>query len=103
MVAKSSRVSRTRRERVADPSQFSRNHFGIRHICEINKTELRTNCDINETLRDNIASKLSYIFCKRCSGERHETVARTSHDYRATILNYSQLCRQRFVKRVPPI
>ena len=28
MVAKSSRVSRTRRELVADPSQFSRNHFG---------------------------------------------------------------------------
>ena len=59
MVAKSSRLSRTRRELVADPSQFSRNHFGTGHICEINKTELRTNCDINETLRDNIASKLN--------------------------------------------
>ena len=40
-------------------SQNGRNHFGTRHICEINKTELRTNCDINETLRDNIASKLN--------------------------------------------
>ena len=59
MVAKSLRMSRTRRKLVADPSQFSRNHFGTRHICEINKTELRTNCDINETLRDNIASKLN--------------------------------------------
>ena len=59
MVAKSSRVSRTRRELVADPSQFSRNHFGTGHICEINKTELRANCDINETLRDKIASKLN--------------------------------------------
>ena len=59
MVAKSSRVSRTRRELVADPSQFSRNHFGAQHICEINKTELRTNGDINETLRDNITSKLN--------------------------------------------
>ena len=59
MVAKSSRVSRTRRELVTDPSQFSRNHFGTQHICEINKTELRTNGDINETLRDNITSKLN--------------------------------------------
>ena len=59
MVAKSSRMSRTRREIVADPSQFSRNHFGTGHICEINKTELRTNCDINETLCDNIARKLN--------------------------------------------
>ena len=59
MVAKSSRVSRTRRELVADPAQFSRNLFGTRHFCEINKTELRTNCDINETLHDNIASKLN--------------------------------------------
>ena len=59
IVAKSSRVSRTRRELVADPSQFSRNHFGTGHICEINKTELRANCDINKTLRDNIASKLN--------------------------------------------
>ena len=59
LVAKSSRVSRTRRELVADPSQFSRNRFGKQHICEINKTELRTNCDINETLRDNIASKFN--------------------------------------------
>ena len=57
MVAKSSRVSRTRRELVAYPSQFRRNHFGTQHICETIKTELRTNCDINETLRDNIASK----------------------------------------------
>ena len=31
----------TRREVVADPSQFSRSHFGTQHICEINKTELR--------------------------------------------------------------
>ena len=30
MVAKSSRVSQTRRELVADPSQLSRNHFGAR-------------------------------------------------------------------------
>ena len=59
MVAKSSRVYRTRRELVTDLSQFSCNHFGTRHICEINKTELRTNCDINETLRDNIASELN--------------------------------------------
>ena len=59
MVGKSSRMSRNRRELVADPSQFSRNHFGTRHICEINKTKFRTNCDINETLRDNIASKLN--------------------------------------------
>ena len=59
MVAKSSRVSRARRGLVADPSQFSRNHIGTRHICEINKTELRTNCDINEAIRDNIASKLN--------------------------------------------
>ena len=59
MVAKSPRVFRTCREVVADPSQFSRNHFGKGHICEINKTELRTNCDINKTLRDNIASKLN--------------------------------------------
>ena len=58
MVAKSSRVSRNRRELVADPSQFCRNHFGTRHICEIIKTKLRINCDINETLRDDIASKL---------------------------------------------
>ena len=43
----------------ADPSQFSRNHFGTRRICGINKTELRTNYDINETLRDYIASKLN--------------------------------------------
>ena len=40
-------------------SQFSRNDFGTRHICEINKTKLRANCDINETLGDNIASKLT--------------------------------------------
>ena len=59
MVAKSSPVSRNRRELVADPSQFSRNHFGTRHICEIIKTKLRINCDINETLRDDIASKLN--------------------------------------------
>ena len=59
MVAKSSRVSRSRRELVADPSQFSRNHFGTRHICEIIKTKLRINWDINETLRDDIASKLN--------------------------------------------
>ena len=59
MVAKSSRVSQTLRELVADPSQFSRNHFETRHICEINNTELRTNCDTNETLRDDIASKLN--------------------------------------------
>ena len=59
MIAKSLRVSRTRRELVADPSQFSRHHFGTRHICEVNKIELRTNCDINETLRDNIASKFN--------------------------------------------
>ena len=59
MVAMSSRVSQTRRELVADPSQFSRNHFGTGHICEIYKTVLRTNCDINETLCDNIASKLN--------------------------------------------
>ena len=45
IVAKSSRVSRTRRELVADPSQFSRHHFGTRRISEINKTELRTNRD----------------------------------------------------------
>ena len=51
-------VVSNRRELVVDPSQFSRDHFGTRHICEINKTELRTNCDINETLRDNIAIKL---------------------------------------------
>ena len=59
MVAKSSRMSRTRRELVANSSQFSRNHSGTRHICDMNKTELRSNCDINETLRDNIASKLN--------------------------------------------
>ena len=59
MVTKSSRVSGTRRELVANPSQFSRNHFGTQHICETIKTELRTNCDVNETLRDNIASKLN--------------------------------------------
>ena len=59
MVAKSSRVSLTRGELVANPSQFSRNHFGTQHICEINKTELRTNFNINETLRNNIASKLN--------------------------------------------
>ena len=55
MVAKSSWVSRTHRELGADPSQFSRNHFETRHICEINKTEFRT----NETLCNNIASKLN--------------------------------------------
>ena len=38
------------------------------------------------------------LFLRPC----RETVARTSHDYRVSILNYSQLCRQRFVKRVPP-
>ena len=59
IVAKSSRVSRNRRELVADPSQFSCNYFGTRHICEIIKTKLRINCGINETLRDNIASKLN--------------------------------------------
>ena len=59
IVAKSSRVSRTRHELGADPSQLSRNHFGTRRICEINKTELRTNCDINETLRAYIASELN--------------------------------------------
>ena len=59
MVAKSSLVSQNRRELVADPSQLSRNHFGTRHICEIIKTKLRINCDINETLRDNIASKFN--------------------------------------------
>ena len=59
MVAKSLQVSQNRRELVADPSQFSGNHFGTRHICEINKTELRTNCGINEMLRDNIASKIN--------------------------------------------
>ena len=57
--ATNSRVSRTRRQFVANPSQLSRNHFETRHICEINQTELRTNCDINETLRDYIASKLN--------------------------------------------
>ena len=51
--------SQSHRELVADPSQFSRNHFGTRHICEINKTGLRANYDINKTLRDNIASKLN--------------------------------------------
>ena len=59
IVAKSSRVSRNRHELVADPSQFSRNHFGTQNICEIIKTKLRINCDINETLRDDIASKLN--------------------------------------------
>ena len=67
IVAKSSRVSRTRRELVADPSQFSRNYLDARHICEINKTKLRINCDINETLRDNIASKLNYAMFWRKS------------------------------------
>ena len=46
IVAKSSRVSRTLRELVVDPAQFSRNHFGTRRICKINKTELRINYDI---------------------------------------------------------
>ena len=59
IVAKSSRVSQTSRELVTDLSQFSRNHFGTRHICEINKNELRTNCVITKTLRDNIGSKLN--------------------------------------------
>ena len=54
--SQSSRVSRNRRKLDADPSKFSRNHFGTGHICEIIKTKLRINCDINETLRDNIAS-----------------------------------------------
>ena len=67
MVAKSSRMSRNRRELVADPSQFSRNYFGSRHICEINKTKLRINCDINETLCDNIASKLNKAMFWRTS------------------------------------
>ena len=40
------------------------------------------------------ATTLRVNLTKRCSGERRETVARTSHDYRASILNYSQLCRQ---------
>ena len=55
VIAGVSNPSRTCRH----PSQFSRNHFGTRHICEINKTELRTYCDINETLCDSIASKLN--------------------------------------------
>ena len=59
MDAKSSQVSRNRRKLVADPSQVSRNHFGTWHICEINKTKLRINYDMNETLRDNIVSKLN--------------------------------------------
>ena len=67
MVAKSSQVSRNRRELVADPSQFSRNHFGTQHICEIIKTKLGINCDINETLRDNIASKLNQAMFWRTS------------------------------------
>ena len=46
IVAKSSQMSQTRHELVADPSQFSRNHFGTRHFCEINLTELRINCDM---------------------------------------------------------
>ena len=40
--------------------KFSRNHFGTRHICDINKTELRTNWVINEALCDNIVSKLCH-------------------------------------------
>ena len=59
VIAGVSKPSRTCREPVAEPSQFSRRHFGTRHICEIIKTKLRINCDINETLRDNIASKLN--------------------------------------------
>ena len=91
-------VAQSSRENV-DHLQFSRNQFGTRHICEINETELRTNCDINDTLRDYIASKLN----KRRSGERRETMPRMSHDYRASVLNYMQLCRQRFVKSASPI
>ena len=45
----------THRELVAYPSQFSRNHYETRHICEINCEQIVT----NETLRDNIASKLN--------------------------------------------
>ena len=55
VIAGVSNPSRTCRR----PLQFSRSHFGTRRICEINKTELRTICDINETLRDYIASKLN--------------------------------------------
>ena len=58
-LAKWSQSHRGCLETVADPSQFSRNHFGTRHICEISKTKLRINRDINETLRDSIASKLN--------------------------------------------
>ena len=56
---------------------------------KINKTELQTNCDINETLRDYIVSKAQ---------EHREINAPTSNDYREIVLNYTQLCCQRFIK-----
>ena len=42
VIAGVSKSSRT----CVNPLQFSRNHFGTRHICEINKTELRTKCEL---------------------------------------------------------
>ena len=36
IVAKSSRMSQTHHELVANPLQFSRNHFGTRRFCKIN-------------------------------------------------------------------
>ena len=97
IVAKSSRVSRTHSKLVANPLQFSRNHFGTQHICKINKTELPTYYNINGTL---FSTTLQVNKTKRRSGKHRETIARRSHNYCASVLNYTELCRQWFIKSV---
>ena len=62
-LAKWSQSHRGCLETVANLSPTPRNLVAIilgqDIICETIKTKLRINCDINETLRDNIASKLN--------------------------------------------
>ena len=62
-LAKWSQSHRGCLETVANLSPTPRNLVAIilEHniFCEIIKTKLRIKCDINETLRDNIASKLN--------------------------------------------